>query len=99
MVGNVWAWTEDCWNDNYRGAPADGSAWTSGDCGRRVVHGGSWLVIPAGLRSAHRNGDFTDSRGGYALGFRVARTLTATRVVDVSAPIPVICAARSGLWL
>ena len=41
MVGNVWEWTEDCWNDNYEGAPADGSARTSGDCIRRVVRGGS----------------------------------------------------------
>jgi formylglycine-generating enzyme required for sulfatase activity len=24
MVGNVWAWTEDCWNGSYNGAPADG---------------------------------------------------------------------------
>ena len=27
MHGNVWEWTEDCWNDNYNGAPNDGSAW------------------------------------------------------------------------
>ena len=39
MVGNVWEWTEDCWNGSYQGAPADGSAWTSGDCSRRVVRG------------------------------------------------------------
>ena len=30
--GNVWEWVEDCWNDSYSGAPADGSAWTTGDC-------------------------------------------------------------------
>lgn len=42
MSGNVWEWTEDCWNANYNGAPNDGSAWTSGECGRRVVRGGSW---------------------------------------------------------
>ena len=23
--GNVWEWTEDCWHDNYSGAPSDGS--------------------------------------------------------------------------
>ena len=32
MVGNVSEWTEDCYHDSYNGAPADGSAWTSGDC-------------------------------------------------------------------
>ena len=42
MHGNVWEWVEDCWNDSYEGAPDDGSAWTSGDCGRRVLRGGSW---------------------------------------------------------
>ena len=46
MVGNVWEWTEDCWHHNYEGAPADGSAWTSGDCGARVVRGGSWRYDP-----------------------------------------------------
>ena len=41
--GNVWEWVEDCWHDSYRGAPSDGRAWTSGgDCGQRVLRGGSW---------------------------------------------------------
>ena len=29
MLGNVSEWTLDCWNDSYRGAPSDGSAWES----------------------------------------------------------------------
>ena len=74
MVGNVWEWTEDCWNESYQGAPADGSAWTSGDCSRRVVRGGSWSTIqapPLGVppRGLHRLPVLN-------LGFRVARTLT-----------------------
>ncbi|NDH85902.1 hypothetical protein EBY67_02455, partial [bacterium] len=32
MSGNVWEWTEDCWNGNYTNAPTDGSVWTSGNC-------------------------------------------------------------------
>jgi formylglycine-generating enzyme required for sulfatase activity len=44
--GNVWEWVEDCWNENYKGAPDDGSAWTSGDCGRRVLRG----ALGAGIR-------------------------------------------------
>jgi formylglycine-generating enzyme required for sulfatase activity len=75
MVGNVWEWTEDCWNESYQGAPADGSAWTSGDCNTRVVRGGSWLFNPDYLRSAFRVGIPTVLRVN-ALGFRVARTLT-----------------------
>ena len=75
MVGNVWEWTEDCWHDSYEGAPADGSAWTSGDCNLRVVRGGSWSDDPDFLRSAYRDRDSSVIRSN-DLGFRVARTLT-----------------------
>ena len=73
MMGNVWEWTQDCWNPGYSGAPTDGSAWTGGDCSRRVLRGGSWYVIPQGLRSAVRNWNSTAVRDSYS-GFRVART-------------------------
>jgi formylglycine-generating enzyme required for sulfatase activity len=78
MLGNVWQWTEDCWNENYVGAPADGVAWERGDCTKRVLRGGSWSNLPEFVRSASRSK--ADSAGGdfdysnYA-GFRVARTL------------------------
>ena len=75
MHGNVWEWVEDCWNERYVGAPSDGSAWTDGNCSRRVLRGGSWDFIPRVLRSAYRN----RNRAGYRyfiFGFRVARTLT-----------------------
>ena len=74
MNGNVWEWVEDCWNESYKGAPSDGSAWTSGDCSRRVLRGGSWYDIPEDLRSAYRSGNFTGIRDD-DIGFRVARTL------------------------
>jgi formylglycine-generating enzyme required for sulfatase activity len=70
--GNVWEWTEDCWNDSYNGAPTDGSASTSGDCGRRVLRGGSWLSVPVSLRSAYRFRHSTVTRLNL-VGFRVAR--------------------------
>ena len=74
-LGNVWEWVEDCWHDDYDGAPRDGSAWTrGGDCGRRVVRGGSWSNVPRDLRSAFRDRLDADYRLG-SLGFRVARTL------------------------
>lgn len=74
MSGNVWEWTEDCWNASYSGAPGDGSAWTRGDCGKRVLRGGSWLNPPQVAGSAVRSRmDTTD--GNYIIGFRVARTL------------------------
>jgi formylglycine-generating enzyme required for sulfatase activity len=74
MEGNVREWVEDCWNESYEGAPTDGSAWTSGDCGRRVLRGGSWATKLESLRSANRFGDLSDDRDVNA-GFRVARTL------------------------
>jgi formylglycine-generating enzyme required for sulfatase activity len=75
MVGNVWAWTEDCAHENYNGAPTDGSAWTSGDCKYRVVRGGSWFDSPRSLRSASRN---WITAGRYVIiGFRVGRALLA----------------------
>lgn len=72
--GNVWEWTEDCYHYDYRGAPSDGSAWTSGDCGSRVIRGGSWTDPPEHLRASSRA---TASAGDWdgLEGFRVARTL------------------------
>lgn len=74
MLGNVWEWTEDCYNESYSGAPSDGSAWGAGDCGRRVNRGGSWADSPPRVRSAARDGDAVSNRLS-SLGFRVARTL------------------------
>jgi formylglycine-generating enzyme required for sulfatase activity len=74
MLGNVWEWTADCWNDNHAGAAADGSARQGGACSSRVLRGGSWSNVPEFTRSADRSGITTGSRGDDA-GFRVARTL------------------------
>jgi formylglycine-generating enzyme required for sulfatase activity len=74
LAGNVWEWTEDCYTDNYNGAPSDGSAWTEGDCGYRVIRGGSWATNKQSIRSASR----AKSAGGAKqpnLGFRIARSL------------------------
>ncbi|MCB1915627.1 MAG: formylglycine-generating enzyme family protein [Rhodocyclaceae bacterium] len=72
MIGNVAEWVADCWHGSYQGAPADGRAWTSGDCERRVVRGGSWYDVPANARSALRL-KFPPGLRNLDLGFRVAR--------------------------
>ena len=74
IAGNVREWVEDCWHENYQGAPSDGSAWTSEHCGERVERGGHYLSDPGDIRSAVRKGDDPGDRSGLR-GFRVARTL------------------------
>ena len=75
MQGNVFQWVADCLNGNYNGAPADGSAWTTGECGRRVLRGGSWGYDSQSLRAAYRYFYFSVGRGIHS-GFRVSRTLS-----------------------
>ena len=59
MVGNLLEWTSDCWE---------------GNCGRRVVRGGSWDRDADYLRPGARFGYAAGSRGNDQ-GFRVSRTL------------------------
>ena len=78
ILGNLWQWVQDCWHDSYVGAPTDGRAWTTGDCSRRVMRGGSWSNVPIFVRSAMRSkGDEGGADFDYSsyAGFRVARTL------------------------
>jgi formylglycine-generating enzyme required for sulfatase activity/serine/threonine protein kinase len=74
MHGNVWEWTEDCWNANYDGAPINGVAWNAGDCSSRVLRGGSWNFAAAYLRSTYRNRSLTTNRYD-SLGFRLVQDL------------------------
>ena len=72
--GNVWEWTEDCWNKTYDGAPTDGSAWLTGDCRQRVMRSGSWYYFSKNLRSAWRAKNHAKVKS-YGIGFRVVREL------------------------
>jgi formylglycine-generating enzyme required for sulfatase activity len=58
-VGNLWEWTDDCWN---------------GDCNRKVMRGGGWLTEEWQLRPNSRSWAGPD-RNDSGIGFRVARTL------------------------
>jgi serine/threonine-protein kinase len=71
--GNAYEWVQDCWNPDYNGAPTDGSAWMTGDCGRAVLRGGSWVNFGQFLRSALRSRSDRDFRLDFS-GFRVARS-------------------------
>ena len=78
MHGNVSEWVEDCWHDNYEGAPSDGRAWTTGcdDNLEAVVRGDSWLrgTEPWRLRSAYRD-MIRPSRRDHYFGFRLVQDL------------------------
>lgn len=68
--GYLWEWCLDVWHPDYRGAPADGSAWlTGGDAGKGVARSGSWKDAPAKLTSSFRQSFPRDTRDD-ALGLR-----------------------------
>ena len=76
MHGNVYEWVEDCWHDNYEGAPTNGSAWMTGCDGdlRAAVRGGSWYYNPRNLRSAYRIRGWPSSRY-IGIGFRLVQDI------------------------
>ncbi len=71
MSGNVWEWCQDKWNDDYKGAPTDGSAWESGSGSLRVYRGGGWSINAGYCRVAYRYYYYADARSNN-LGFRLA---------------------------
>ena len=80
MSGNVYEWCQDEWHANYKGAPADGSAWQGKSNAKnenisRVVRGGSWYSVTDNCRVASRLNHYVNDRFNY-LGFRLSRCLT-----------------------
>jgi formylglycine-generating enzyme required for sulfatase activity len=76
-AGNVAERVQDCWHENYEGAPTEGSAWeekNGGDCGRRVARGGSWYRAHDWARSSYRFSN-RPSFSGRALGLRLVREI------------------------
>ncbi|NEQ12245.1 MAG: formylglycine-generating enzyme family protein, partial [Moorea sp. SIO4E2] len=71
MHGNVWEWCADPLHDNYKGAPTDGSVWSTNhnpfnllnpfnfnpfnNLNRYIMRGGSWDTLPGECRSAFRS--------------------------------------------
>ena len=75
MLGNVWEWTQDCFHENYSGAPTDGGAWTTGCSGNyRVLRGGAANLNSEHLRSAKRSWMAPEGQTVFG-GFRLARDL------------------------
>ncbi|MEH2060716.1 MAG: bifunctional serine/threonine-protein kinase/formylglycine-generating enzyme family protein [Nostoc sp.] len=77
MHGNIWEWCQDVYNDNYTGAPTDGSPWLSSKHNDiRLVRGGGWIFVAVICRSADR-GQFTRGSSSYYVGFRVVAVAVA----------------------
>jgi formylglycine-generating enzyme required for sulfatase activity len=72
MLGNVWQWVADCWQDGYRGAPDDGRVRGDDKCDNRVVRGGAWDRKPRSLRAGNR-GHLAPAGRTADVGFRVIR--------------------------
>ena len=73
MIGNVGELVEDCWIDNYAGAPADASARTQPGCAQFTARGGQWstygsVTVRAPSPEANRRS---------TIGFRLARDVVA----------------------
>ena len=76
--GNVWEWTEDCYNKTYENKPAElkktGGAWKVGRCVWRVLRGCSYDSNRYECRAASRSRrSYWGSDDGY--GFRIVREL------------------------
>jgi formylglycine-generating enzyme required for sulfatase activity len=74
MAGNAYQLVQDCYQADYNGAPADGSARGGAACPIRVIRGGSWQKTAHWARSAGRFLHASNQRTN-EVGFRVARTL------------------------
>lgn len=72
MHGNVAEWVEDCYHENYQGAPSSNQVWLSDQCDGRVLRGGSWFDVPTVGRSATRYRAEPTLRASN-WGFRVVR--------------------------
>jgi len=73
MIGNVAEWVEGCATASYASMRSDGTT-EGGDCGKRIVRGGSWGTQPRQLRSAERI-RYSPTDVDDSIGIRVAKTL------------------------
>ena len=69
MLGNVWEWCNDWYDDYPQGAVQDPQGPSEGSL--RVDRGGCWYYEAAVCRSAYRSGIIPSGRGNF-IGFRLA---------------------------
>jgi formylglycine-generating enzyme required for sulfatase activity len=77
MHGNIYESCEDVYNENYQGAPRDGSAWLTGKNNHtKLLRGGACYINARYCRSAVRYYDAPAFRYNY-VGFRVVAIAVA----------------------
>ncbi|MDP2865196.1 MAG: SUMF1/EgtB/PvdO family nonheme iron enzyme, partial [Elusimicrobiota bacterium] len=73
MAGNVWQWVQDKYQDSYKGAPVDGSAFEAAGS-RRVMRGGSFTNGDASLLRADGRSSGVPGLRIVDVGFRLVRS-------------------------
>ena len=73
-AGNVSEWVDDCWHENYKNAPNDGTVWSGGDCNVHIARGGSYASPQQSIRNTKRE-KFKTTEKLSRIGIRVAREL------------------------
>ena len=73
MAGNVWEWTEDCYDpDWYSSMPSQDPINASIGCALSSYRGGSWMNSRGGLRVSNRYREYPGNTG-INLGFRCVK--------------------------
>lgn len=69
MQGNVWEWTNDCYEENSEG------------CQKISVRGGSWYDLPSQLRASNRSKADLDKQSN-RIGFRIVEDLNTVSIAQ-----------------
>ena len=83
MLGNISEWTQDCDQDNYLGAPTDGSAWVSNNCLMRSRRGSHYG--PGDMQISFRGHGGQSNRSSMGEGFRIVEEINTHDVCTSSA--------------
>ena len=72
ILGNAAEWVQDCYFDNYQGAPLSQTPWQEPGCRQRVIRGGGYMTPLSQLRVTKREANAPENRLD-GVGFRLVR--------------------------
>ena len=76
MRGLIWEWVEDCYTDNFKQIPTDGTAYFETRSKNRTIKGGSWAGDEFSVSSSSR-GSVKHNNKLANLGFRLASSTSS----------------------